>query len=101
MKEATTPEEQVNFLANARANNQYSNTYNPGWRNHLNFAWSSPTNPRPSGFQGSIGNHQPRRPSSNKDLKSKAQTSNNQISLNVVKGFNNNNNPTSYPSLKT
>ncbi|CAL1411279.1 unnamed protein product [Linum trigynum] len=29
MKEATTLEEQVNFVANARANNPYSNTYNP------------------------------------------------------------------------
>ncbi|CAL1388462.1 unnamed protein product [Linum trigynum] len=60
MKEATTPEEQVNFVVNARANNLYNNTYNPGWRNHSNFSWSSPTNPRPLGFQGPTGNYQPR-----------------------------------------
>ncbi|CAL1394231.1 unnamed protein product [Linum trigynum] len=60
MKEATTLEEQVNFVENARVNNPYSNTYNPGWRNHPNFAWSSPTNPRPPGFQGPTGNFQPR-----------------------------------------
>ncbi|CAL1394487.1 unnamed protein product [Linum trigynum] len=47
MKEATALEEQVNFMANARVNNPYSNTYNPGWRNHPNFSWASPTNPRP------------------------------------------------------
>ncbi|CAL1389515.1 unnamed protein product [Linum trigynum] len=40
MKEAKTLEEKVNFVANARANNPYSNTYNPGWMNHPNFAWS-------------------------------------------------------------
>ncbi|CAL1365876.1 unnamed protein product [Linum trigynum] len=40
MKEATTPEDQVNFVANARVNNPYSNTYNPVWRNHPNFAWA-------------------------------------------------------------
>ncbi|CAL1381258.1 unnamed protein product [Linum trigynum] len=60
IKEASIPEEQVNFVANARGNNPYSNTYNPGWRNHPNFAWSSSTNPRPPGFQGPTGNYQPR-----------------------------------------
>ena len=33
--------EQVNFVGNQfqgrQANNPYSNTYNPGWRNHPNF----------------------------------------------------------------
>ncbi|CAL1395797.1 unnamed protein product [Linum trigynum] len=47
-------------MANARGNNPYNNTYNPGWRNHPNFAWSSPTNPRPPIFQGSTVNNQPR-----------------------------------------
>src|SRR5262249_54549399 len=28
-------------------NNPYSNTYNPGWRNHPNFSWSNQQNPRP------------------------------------------------------
>ncbi|CAL1354618.1 unnamed protein product [Linum trigynum] len=60
MKEETAPEEQVHFVANARVNNPYSNIYNPGWRNHPNFAWASPKNPRPSGFQGPMGNFQPR-----------------------------------------
>ncbi|CAL1407733.1 unnamed protein product [Linum trigynum] len=60
MKESSTPEEQVSFTVNARGNNPYNNTYNPRWRNHPNFAWSSPTNPRPPGFQGPTGNYQPR-----------------------------------------
>ncbi|CAL1381846.1 unnamed protein product [Linum trigynum] len=60
MKETSTPEEQVSFIANARGNNPYNNTYNPRWRNHPNFAWPSPTNPRPPGFHGPMGNYQPR-----------------------------------------
>ncbi|CAL1359635.1 unnamed protein product [Linum trigynum] len=60
MKEATTPEEQVYVVENARGNNPYGNTYNPEWRNHPNFAWSSPTHPRPPCFQGPTGNYQPR-----------------------------------------
>ncbi|CAL1355580.1 unnamed protein product [Linum trigynum] len=60
MKEATTPEEQINYVANARVNNPYSNTYYRGWRNHPNFDWASPVNPRPSSFQGPTGNFQPR-----------------------------------------
>lgn len=28
--------EEINFL---RQNNHYSNTYNPGWKNHPNFFW--------------------------------------------------------------
>ncbi|CAL1369057.1 unnamed protein product [Linum trigynum] len=47
MKETSTPEEQVIFIVNARGNKPYSNTYNRGCLNHTNFAWSSPTNPRP------------------------------------------------------
>ncbi|XP_050222552.1 uncharacterized protein LOC126672641 [Mercurialis annua] len=32
--------EQVNYIAGQRqANDPYSNTYNPGWRNHPNFGW--------------------------------------------------------------
>ncbi|CAL1379046.1 unnamed protein product [Linum trigynum] len=60
MKEASTPEEQVSFIANARNNNPYSNTYNLEWQNHPNFPWSSPSNPRPPVFQGSTWNYQPR-----------------------------------------
>ena len=28
-------------------NNPYSPTYNPGWKNHLNFLWSQNTNDQP------------------------------------------------------
>src|SRR3954464_7462233 len=28
--------EEINFL---KQNNPYSNTYNPGWKNHPNFSW--------------------------------------------------------------
>ena len=28
--------------------NPFSNTYNPGWRNHPNFSWSNPNNAGPS-----------------------------------------------------
>ncbi|MED6203000.1 hypothetical protein PIB30_111211, partial [Stylosanthes scabra] len=34
--------EQVNYLGNQfrlPQNDPYSNTYNPGWRNHPNFSW--------------------------------------------------------------
>ena len=41
-------QEQVNFVGNQflgrQANNPYSNTYNPGWRNHPNFSWSNNNN---------------------------------------------------------
>ncbi|KAM2163184.1 hypothetical protein ACFX1Q_040896 [Malus domestica] len=30
---------------NQPRNDPYSNTYNPGWRNHPNFKWKSPNNP--------------------------------------------------------
>ncbi|XP_065636347.1 uncharacterized protein LOC136070386 [Quercus suber] len=33
---------QTNYVSNfQRQNNPYSNTYNPGWRNHPNFSWSN------------------------------------------------------------
>ncbi|CAL1411017.1 unnamed protein product [Linum trigynum] len=51
MKESSTAKEEVSFIANARQNNPYSNTCNPGLGNHHNFSWSSPTNPRHPGFQ--------------------------------------------------
>ena len=34
-------DEQVAFV---NANNPYSNTYNPGWRNHPNFSWKESNN---------------------------------------------------------
>ncbi|PIN24629.1 hypothetical protein CDL12_02641 [Handroanthus impetiginosus] len=35
--------ESIQFVNNARKpqNNPYSNTYNPGWRQHLNFSWNN------------------------------------------------------------
>ena len=32
--------EEVNATFGRPGNNPYSNTYNPGWRNHPNFSWS-------------------------------------------------------------
>ncbi|KAK5795404.1 hypothetical protein PVK06_036668 [Gossypium arboreum] len=53
----STKEEQVHYMGNNNSrpeNNPYSNTYNVGWRNHLNFLWGGQGNQRlqnPSGFQ--------------------------------------------------
>ncbi|KAG9458347.1 hypothetical protein H6P81_002855 [Aristolochia fimbriata] len=34
--------DQANYVSNfRRSNDPYSNTYNPGWRNHPNFSWSN------------------------------------------------------------
>ncbi|XP_017970470.1 PREDICTED: uncharacterized protein LOC108660713 [Theobroma cacao] len=49
----------VQFVGNfnKQQNNPYSNTYNPGWRNHPNFSWNNNTGPSnsnpnvPPGFQ--------------------------------------------------
>ena len=54
--EPTQPEETVNYVNNfnRQENNPYSNTYNPGWRNHPNFSWSNNSGQRnnpPPGFQ--------------------------------------------------
>jgi hypothetical protein len=35
--------EQVNVAFSRPSNDPYSNTYNPGWRNHPNFSWKNPT----------------------------------------------------------
>ncbi|XP_050217648.1 uncharacterized protein LOC126668500 [Mercurialis annua] len=47
--------EQANYVANQGRgrNNPYSNTYNPGWKNHPNFSWSNTQNVvrPPPGFQ--------------------------------------------------
>ncbi|XP_021831504.1 uncharacterized protein LOC110771504 [Prunus avium] len=49
-----TSVEQVNQVGefNRQINNPYSNTYNPGWRNHPNFSWSNTQNVQrpPPGF---------------------------------------------------
>ncbi|CAB4278459.1 unnamed protein product [Prunus armeniaca] len=50
----TPPFEQANqvFDFNRQRNNLYSNTYNPGWKNHPNFSWSNNQNVQgpPTGF---------------------------------------------------
>ncbi|KAF7152131.1 hypothetical protein RHSIM_Rhsim01G0069400 [Rhododendron simsii] len=51
---ANNGSEQANFVSNYQLqNNPYSNTYNPGWRNHPNFSWSNSQNisKPPPGFQ--------------------------------------------------
>ncbi|XP_050233798.1 uncharacterized protein LOC126682206 [Mercurialis annua] len=57
--------EQANYVANQGRgqNNPYSNTYNPGWKNHPNFSWSNTQNVvrPPPGFQTQP--QEPRRPS--------------------------------------
>lgn len=51
---ATSTSEQASFVSNfQRQNNPYSNTYNPGWRNHPNLSWGNTQNTLkpPPGFQ--------------------------------------------------
>lgn len=50
--------ETVNYIGNNNKQGMYSNTYNPGWRNHPNFSWSNnkgqmsaPRQYNPPGFQ--------------------------------------------------
>ena len=49
--------EQIDFMGNQvrPRNDPFSNTYNPGWRNHPNFRWSNNQgqvpNMQPPGFQ--------------------------------------------------
>jgi len=38
------PHEQVNAAISRPVNDPYSHSYNPGWRNHLNFSWRPPGN---------------------------------------------------------
>ena len=55
-------EETVNYVNNFRqGNNPYSNTYNPGWRNHPNFSWSNNSGQKnypPPGFQQQNKGHE-------------------------------------------
>ena len=55
-------QEQVNFVGNQfqrrQANNTYSNTYNPGWRNHPNFSWSNNNNVAAPNFPNNNNNLQ-------------------------------------------
>lgn len=41
--------EEIKFL---KQNNPYSNTYNPGWKNHLNFSWKDRRGNIPQQRQG-------------------------------------------------
>jgi hypothetical protein len=44
---SSTDQEQANYVGQSNyppKNNPYSNTYNPGWRNHPNFSWSNNQN---------------------------------------------------------
>ncbi|KAG9450268.1 hypothetical protein H6P81_010233 [Aristolochia fimbriata] len=45
--------EQTNFVGNSRRIDPYSNTYNPGWKNHPNFSWNNANQARqhPPGFK--------------------------------------------------
>jgi hypothetical protein len=46
--------EQVNAAFSKQGNDPYSNTYNPGWRNHSNFSWKSP-----NAKNSALGPHNP------------------------------------------
>src|SRR5262249_41306180 len=54
-------------------NNPYSNTYNPGWRNHPNFSWTNQQNPRlpPPGYNQTHPPQQQQQKPSLEDLMSK------------------------------
>ncbi|CAJ2651903.1 unnamed protein product [Trifolium pratense] len=63
--------EEAKYLANFKRNNPkydpYSNTYNPGWRDHPNFGWGGNQNSNQSQQQSSSQNSQQRRPSQLED----------------------------------
>ena len=54
----------VNYMGNFNRqsqNNPYSNTYNPGWKQHLNFTWSNQNRNAPA-LNGLSTNTQPQPP---------------------------------------
>lgn len=60
----TNDVEQVNYMQNRlnrQPNNPFSNTYNPGWKNHPNFSWSGQQNQteQPRGDMGRSQQTQP------------------------------------------
>ncbi|KAA3474336.1 Retrotransposon gag protein [Gossypium australe] len=59
--------EQMNYMGNnfGSNNNPYSNTYNPGWRNHPNFSWGSQGNQRQQPSQNFQQQHYPQEKKSN------------------------------------
>ena len=42
------PPEHMNAAYSRPPHNPYSQTYNPGWRNHPNFSWAQNNSPRPN-----------------------------------------------------
>ncbi|CAI0395305.1 unnamed protein product [Linum tenue] len=62
MRESSTPQEQLAFIANARRLDPYSGTYNEGWRQHLNFSWNNSNTTKPPGFPAPGGGFQQRQP---------------------------------------
>src|SRR5262249_30939398 len=70
------PMEQVDYAGNFQRppqNNPYSNTYNPGWRNHPNFSWTNQQNlrPPPPGYNQTHPPQQQQQKPSLEDLMSK------------------------------
>ncbi|XP_057440003.1 uncharacterized protein LOC130731798 [Lotus japonicus] len=51
----TRPEEEVKAMGQAR-NDPFSNTYNPGWRNHPNFSWRQSNNGQGGMYQRQFPN---------------------------------------------
>ncbi|KAK1369622.1 hypothetical protein POM88_035714 [Heracleum sosnowskyi] len=67
----------VNYVGNSsnQQNNPYSNTYNPGWRNHPNFSWNNNARPNmlykpnaPPGFQQNQRPHEMEKKPTTEDL---------------------------------
>jgi hypothetical protein len=58
--------EQVNAAFSHPGNDPYSNTYNPGWKNHPNFSWKAQaaSNSVPEVYNQAQSNRQPYQPSS-------------------------------------
>ena len=59
---SSSSSEQVNYLARnqRQPNNPYSNTYNPGWRNHPNLAWGNQNQQNNQWNKRLVPNNQPR-----------------------------------------
>ncbi|KAG9458286.1 hypothetical protein H6P81_002794 [Aristolochia fimbriata] len=65
--------EQTNFVGNSRRMDPYSNTYNPGWKNHPNCSWNNANQSRqnPPGFKPLQANTQPKEETLQRDDDSK------------------------------
>ncbi|KAI4315989.1 hypothetical protein L6164_024009 [Bauhinia variegata] len=53
--------EEVDYVGNKNIGNPHSNTYNPGWRNHLNFTWKN-GNGIPNAINPNLQPYNPPRP---------------------------------------